>query len=278
MRNKLPDTSIRSIKRYQNKNRIIKLKMLTISSKLSTFCFVSEEKIPPEFFLKELEVIEKAASKHVNNHVAWNLASYLLTHVKSATILQDFWRISHKWVSINVSDFSGMHFHQRVLIRLIETSDQLDEDFKSSIASSSENYLNNFFSSKNTKDDFLGVFFAIHLVSSEFELNDSLINFYGSHESLWAQRRFLSYLLVKQLPEIVSEENMKLFFHITDESPANNNVVSYLQMINASCFKNVTDCKLFIERYNHWMKHLEIYPADIWILVYTSLKLPSQLL
>lgn len=212
-----------------------------------------------------MNIVKTAASKHVNNHTAWNFATWLLAHVESPTVLQEFWRISHEWTSINISDYSGMHFRQRVLIKLIDASNKIDDSFKNKIASSSVKYLKNFFrySDEVLKEDYIRLFFAILLVSIDFELNDSSINFYGNHESFWNHRRFLSYLLVKKIPEKVSEKNIKLFFLIVDKPTPTTTMISFLKMMNKKFFKNTTnECDVSIERYSHWMKHLEIYSAD----------------
>lgn len=230
---------------------------------------VSDKNIPVEYFFRELEIIRRAASKHTNNHTAWNFASWLLAHVESPTVLLEFWRISHEWTSVNISDYSGMHFHQRVLIKLIDLSNKIDKDFKSMIASSSAKYLKNFFkySEELLNEDYIDLFFAIHLISIDFELNDNLTNFYGNRESLWNHRRFLSYFLVKQLPQKLSEKTIRQFFLIVNKFTPETNITSLLQIMNEKLFKNVkNECKVSIERYNHWMKHLEIYPADYQIL------------
>lgn len=129
------------------------------------------------FFASELELCQLLAELSPRNYHAWAYRQFIM-HQCPLPLLSNEIRQSQEWVSTNVSDHSGWYYRIGLLRHVWTLSKEPS-------------------------------------LSSEFQLLDSIIQRYPSHENLWCYRRFLysKRLLFdkdkKQLEEFCTELELK---------------------------------------------------------------------
>ena len=113
------------------------------------------EMTPSEILVQETQVAQKAAERYANNYNAWNYRIFLLdTFNAQLDFLQLELKTLEKWVSMHVSDHSGFHYRQTLLVRLEKC----------------------------------GVKDFTHLMQNELSLTAELISRYEGHEAVWCHR------------------------------------------------------------------------------------------
>lgn len=223
-----------------------------------------------DLFYNELKIVQKAANNHVNNHMAWDFACWLLNFIElnsePVNILKTYWNITETWISTHVSDFSGMNFRQHLIKKFLDCTISMDINFKRVVAFSCFKNLRHVFNVTDIPfdDKHIRLFFIIGLILNDFEINENLILFYANHEALWYNRRFLCYAMLQILPEKLSkDEDIDVFFNIIKECENTESkldiehpfYVLFLrihELFLSHASRNNEE--LFLKRYKNWLK------------------------
>lgn len=159
---------------------------------------------------KEFLVANMACQKVSNNYHAWTYKIWLIENIpdlnlKSSIIQREF-SSSLDWVFFNVSEHSGFHYRQRLLLLVqqhVLFSDNYFREFKQFLASylhimnySIESFLKCLLGTVISKSDdrcvSLLCLLLFELLYTCQELNKS----YPGHESIWYHRRFVLHSLL----------------------------------------------------------------------------------
>lgn len=183
-----------------------------------------------------MAVIENAAGRFDNNHMAWDYAHWLVDfaeqNVPPKDILQSYWTRSTSWISTHITDFSAFSFRQKLIKRLIHHTDVLDATFKRNTADSCKEF---------PECDFQ---FEFSLIVKEMAENENSIHFYVDHETLWHYRRFLYYVFIEILPPKMAQKWCKATLVTIDRS-----FLTYTSMNND---------ERFTQSHNKWLKDFGI--------------------
>jgi protein prenyltransferase alpha subunit repeat containing protein 1 len=97
------------------------------------------------------------------------------------------------WGKRHVSDHSGWHHRQVLLLLLSEASGFTFPYFSSSLVRKHKTTMEGRTTMMNPENKYLTLDDIVMLWIEEFKLNNTMIEFYPGHESLWYHRRFLIY-------------------------------------------------------------------------------------
>lgn len=128
-----------------------------------------------QFLFSELDVCAWTAGKHQNNYHSWNHRLWVMQQFASYVGLVDVCRteyeVSHSWISVHISEHSGLHYLQYLLDAVVSLVTSGKVENIQVIVPSVDNIEN--------------------LFKKELEFNRDLIQEYRGHEALFCHRRFL---------------------------------------------------------------------------------------
>lgn len=128
-----------------------------------------------QFLFSELDICSWTADKHQNNYHSWNHRLWVLqqfaTRVGFANVCRLEYETSHRWVSVHVSEHSGLHYLQYLLDSLVSLVNEAKVE--------------------NIQEIIPCVDSVENLYQKELEFNRDLIEEYRDHEALFCHRRFL---------------------------------------------------------------------------------------
>ncbi|ROT68196.1 Protein prenyltransferase alpha subunit repeat-containing protein 1 [Penaeus vannamei] len=127
------------------------------------------------FLFAELDLCTWAANKHQNNYHSWNHRLWVIqqfaTYVGLVDVCRAEYEESHKWISVHVSEHSGLHYLQYLLDSIVSLVNESKVENVSEIVP----YVNS----------------VTKLYQRELDFNRDLIEEYEDHEALFCHRRFL---------------------------------------------------------------------------------------
>ncbi|XP_071547426.1 protein prenyltransferase alpha subunit repeat-containing protein 1 [Panulirus ornatus] len=128
-----------------------------------------------QFLFSELDICAWTADKHQNNYHSWNHRLWVIQQFSAYVGLTDVcsleYETSHSWVSVHVSEHSGLHYLQYLLDSVVS----LVNDGK-------VNHIQEIVPCVNSVEK---------LYQKELDFNRDLIEEYTDHEALFCHRRFL---------------------------------------------------------------------------------------
>ncbi|XP_065220852.1 protein prenyltransferase alpha subunit repeat-containing protein 1-like [Planococcus citri] len=239
------------------------------------------------FVQKDLPLILDAASRHTNNHVAWDYGIWYLNSVDTQTLAKlciMLWDETATWINTNVSDYSALHFRQFLIEKLTDKDllPLIDYSFKkktmlaglefagSVLKVSDEDVIVEVCQKFETPD--YGGFYLLGILLVDFEINEKLISFYVDHEALWNHRRFLCYHFHRVLPTALSDKSKRLFSTLVREIVNMNAEFSYINESNLfeflflkihrgfldKCQNVETESGRYSVKYIEWLKKCRI--------------------
>ena len=138
-----------------------------------------------QIFEKEIKAVELAAAAYFSNYHAWDYRRWLLQtsldgsfsspELKQQVLISEK-ALSDEWIEKHVSDHSGIHYRQHLIMLLSHTESNNSELSQS-----------------------------LKLFKKELENNLSFITRYPGHETLWYYRRFLLQCTMSRLQSTMSE-------------------------------------------------------------------------
>ncbi|XP_065206096.1 protein prenyltransferase alpha subunit repeat-containing protein 1-like [Planococcus citri] len=201
------------------------------------------------FVSNDLNLILDAASRHTNNHVVWDYGIWYLNSADTQTTAKlsvELWDQTTAWINRNISDYSGLHFRQFIIKKLISEDivQLVDNNFKKRIILTGFEFIGSVlkisdenviieYCQKFTTSEYSN-FYLVGILLADFELNENLISFYDNHEALWNHRRFLCYHFLSFLPTVLPDDSKKLFASL----------VKNIHVMSAS-FLDVNESNLF---------------------------------
>ncbi|XP_068202805.1 protein prenyltransferase alpha subunit repeat-containing protein 1 [Palaemon carinicauda] len=128
-----------------------------------------------QFLFAELDLCTATANKHQNNYHSWNHRLWVIEQFCRYATLKDVCRLeydaTHSWVSVHVSEHSGLHFLQYLLDSIVSVVEEKKVD--------------------NIQEIIPYVDSVKKLYIRELDFNRDLIEEYRDHEALFCHRRFL---------------------------------------------------------------------------------------
>lgn len=162
---------------------------------------------------EELLVAKMACEKIANNYHSWTYKLWLIDNIADSTlksvIIKKEYDSSLSWVLSNVSEHSGFHYRQRLLLLVhnhVALNDNFFKDYKRFALSylhitnnSAESLLSYLLGGNDSKlnDHYLSLILLLlfELFYTCYELNKS----YPGHESVWYHRRFVIHNLMQTM-------------------------------------------------------------------------------
>ena len=139
---------------------------------------------PKKIFQKELSVCFRACEQYPKNYYAWSHRRWLVgLMIQSKHVMREL-RVSKSWTDLHVSDYSGFHHRQVVLLRILSIS----SDHESLGSQDDLAFFNPL--TKKIKAPF-ETCKECSIWKSELEYVARLNECYPGHETLWSYRRFL---------------------------------------------------------------------------------------
>ncbi|KAK8744557.1 hypothetical protein OTU49_000868 [Cherax quadricarinatus] len=127
-----------------------------------------------QFLFSELNICAWTADKHQNNYHSWNHRLWVLQQFGSlvgfADVCRSEYETSHSWISIHVSEHSGLHYLQYLLDSIVSFVTEAKVEIMEIVPC---------------------VDSLERLYEKELEFNRDLIEEYRDHEALFCHRRFL---------------------------------------------------------------------------------------
>lgn len=145
----------------------------------------------------EFEVCTRAAERYPNNYYAWSHRIWVIQELvidKKQITIQEL-KNTESWVCSHISDHSGFHYRQFLLmtcIKEINSNNHHSSSLLSNIQESTSETVND---KRNTKDRMTVTNEVWLLLQQELILNSDLIFSYPGHETLWCHRRFIVHIL-----------------------------------------------------------------------------------
>ncbi|KAK7079734.1 Protein prenyltransferase alpha subunit repeat-containing protein 1, partial [Halocaridina rubra] len=128
-----------------------------------------------QFLFTELELCTITANKHQNNYHSWNHRLWVIQQFSHFIGLNDICKLeyetSHSWISVHVSEHSGLHYLQYLLDVIVSIVDDAVVGNLGEIVPYVES--------------------VEKLYLRELEFNRDLIEEYKDHEALFCHRRYL---------------------------------------------------------------------------------------
>ncbi|XP_049792011.1 protein prenyltransferase alpha subunit repeat-containing protein 1 isoform X1 [Schistocerca nitens] len=126
---------------------------------------------------EELQVCAVAADRYPGNYHAWQHRTWSMVRLADTDQLWlKEWQWSEGWMSLHISDYSGLHYRQFLLRHLLG-------------------------------DGNAGIAACTEIITSELESSTDLITRYPSHEALWNYRRSVLTCAKEYLPKFDSYSN-----------------------------------------------------------------------